>query len=285
MRPIVSYPPEPVLAMAALRKLKNFPSEILNNLIRMKGFDIYKGLGEIDEFLAKILFLLSLPTPDLSHPNHSVEKMFRDLFGYENMRKLNSSENACILLKGLVCFSYFTTFEKFYDHPYKSLGVLVRLHAALSIPRRKNSEPTLIIPVVLDDGKLSSITVQLTRTLRTHSPVEVHRGTTGDASIYSSDIPRLNIILNIDPRIAEKFEVQEHPHCTSVLVEGWNTCFKATLQCRTSLQDPICELLSLDRRDFIPIEVKFLDSNGELNVMRRLHGTESHPSNLSKAPL
>ena len=33
-RPIVSYPPEPVLAMAALRTLQKFPSDILNDLIR-----------------------------------------------------------------------------------------------------------------------------------------------------------------------------------------------------------------------------------------------------------
>ena len=81
-----------------------------------------------------------------------------------------------ILLKGRVCFSYFITYEGFYDQPYKNLGLLVRYNAALSIPRRNNSAPALIFPVVLEDGKLGCITIQSTRTLRTHSPVEEHKG-------------------------------------------------------------------------------------------------------------
>ena len=65
------------------------------------------------------------------------------------MEKLKSTGNTGILLEGRVCFSYFTTFEGFYDQPYKNLDELIRLNAALSIPRRTNSAPALFIPVVL----------------------------------------------------------------------------------------------------------------------------------------
>ena len=118
-------------------------------------------------FVAKILFLLSLPMPDLNDLYHPVEEMFRELLGAENMTKLNSSKNAAILLRDSVYFSYFTSSEKCYDHPYKNSGFLVRFNAALSIPGRNNSGPALFIPVVLDEGKFGCITLHSTRTLGT----------------------------------------------------------------------------------------------------------------------
>jgi hypothetical protein len=79
----ISYPPEPVLAMAALVMLQRFPSEILEELEKADHVAFSRGLGPLGEFAAKILILVNLPPPSLLEPYNSVEPLFENLFGTE----------------------------------------------------------------------------------------------------------------------------------------------------------------------------------------------------------
>ena len=255
----VSYPPEPVLAIAALKMLHRFPSEIMEDLTRVDGLDlnemgwlaanirrrdIFVALGEVDEFVAKILVLLSLPSLSLDTPNCLAGDLLQSLLGVENMMKLEDASNTRILLQGRICFSYFTAYEGFYKEPLQNLRVLVRMNAALSIPVHMKSKSGLFIPIVLKNGKLGCIVIQATNASK------------GGTLRKFSGIPQMHIILNMLPHIADRFTLDEKPQCTTILLEGWKSCFGTILNRHPSLCGPLKTLLSSGRRDFPSIEVK-----------------------------
>jgi hypothetical protein len=240
--PLFSHPPEPILAMAALNLLQKFPTEIMMELINAQSFHLCDGLGEVDEFVAKIILLLSLPPPNPIKPYSSVGKMLKSLLGSENMIKLESTA-AAIMLEGNICFSYFTTHQAFHAHPYENLRILVHLNAALSISRLTNPESGLFIPVVLKDGMLGCIVIQ-TRIC----PSPLSKSDLLNEVQHPLEIPRLLITMNMHPLVPENFIVEEDRQrsCTCILMEGRKACFGTIQNGHSSLNTPLNLFLSTD---------------------------------------
>ena len=216
------------------------------DMIRANGLDMHDGLGEVDEFVAKVILLVSLSFPYIKSLSDSISFLLYNLLGSENVAKLKNTVSAKFIFWGSVCFSYFITFEGFYDQPYRNLGTLVRLGAALSISRRSNSASCLYIPVVFKDRKLGCLTIQTRNSPSTLSIADLMRESTHVSKPDPSIGPRINIIMNMHPCLSESFIVEEDTNsvCIFILMEGQRTCFGQTLVEYPSLDWPLHSLLS-----------------------------------------
>ena len=199
----VIYPSEPALAVAALTQFHNYPASIIDDALL--SYDCLTGsLGEIGEFGARIIFLLALDSITLQRPFCTVNSFLRNLIG-ESVDGLESlainNPRLRSILKGCVSFSHFTKALKLCDTPLANLGLSVTLNAALSMPQNFQGVDN-VIPVVLENGGLGSINVQVKSHARKMYPHEIGSIKTSiiGSGFCTSEYPSLNIIINVGPK-------------------------------------------------------------------------------------
>jgi hypothetical protein len=198
----VIYPSEPVLAILALQQFHEHPASIMSDVLL--SYDCLTGsLGDIGEFGARIIFLLALDTITLKQPFCTVRSFLRNLIG----GKLNELENKArndqqlrSILNGFISFSHFAKAHKICENPLVNIGVLVNLNAALSTPQNFQGVDT-VIPVVLDNGRLGCINVQVkshARKLYSNEIGNIKRSIIS-SGFCSKEFPSLNLIINVGP--------------------------------------------------------------------------------------
>jgi hypothetical protein len=243
----VSYPPEPVLAMAALVMLQRFPSEILEELEKVDHVAFSRGLGPLGEFAAKILFLVNLSPPSLLKPYNSVKPLFEYLFGTEAINRLENIPRAEEIMGGRLCVSYFTNFIKIGDDPERIIGALIRMNAALATPTCYPGFD-LLIPIILQAGNLGCIYIQVKNV-----EGKLSRLTEVESKLWeqlaSNRVRRLNMIINVCPYGVDNFEVKGEGQTTTILVEGWNRCFGETFRRCPRLENILHTILSRGRQN------------------------------------
>ncbi len=280
----ISYPPEPVLAITALKQLQSHPEGILSELMQVESGVFSRSIGDMGEFVAKILFLLSIPNPDLLVPYYPIKDFLKNLIGLVNWDKLRKSRCGKQLLGARVCFSYFSTFEHIGGKPDPNIGSLVLLNAAISLGKCFKGLD-MHIPLVLKDGKLSSINVQVKSHRQNLTGVGDIRTRLYSSMFTKKGIPELRIIMNISPFVENKFEIHETKTKTNqvatILMEGWEPCLKATLArypdslgtiLHTLLSTGRPELNSVNAEQFLPFK-----SNIE-NISRFLSSSKQSSS-------
>jgi hypothetical protein len=91
------------------------------------------------------------------------------------------------------------------NRPKKNIGTLVRLNAALSMPKLFPGMD-MLIPVVLEDGNLGSINIQVKNYMDPISDIAKIK----NKLIYELATPgirRLNMIIGVGPYVREKFDI------------------------------------------------------------------------------
>jgi hypothetical protein len=182
------------------------------------------NIMEIEELVIRILFLLCVPLSTNNIPYSSAKDFLRNILGNEIMNSLYRTENkdALAILNGSICMSSFTKICKMSDHAMKNLGLGVMFNAGLCIP---NHFPglDLVIPVVLEDGRLGSINVQAKSYAEKLSDAVAAECISKLSSTYvcSREILRLDMLINLTPcQSANVLKLFESDGTVVVHIEG-----------------------------------------------------------------
>ena len=239
----ISYPPEPVLGIAALGLLHEYPLGILKDLENSDPKAFTRHVGDIGEFIAKILILLRLPEPKIESLSSPVRSLLQNILLKKDFTEL---KNWCEkdLLDARVCFSNFVAVAKLGNDAKKVLGAMVRLNAALTTPPGFPGID-LIIPMILADGSLGAINVQVKNKAGKLSDLDDIKEKLCSQPI-SQGVRRLNLIINVHPSGENNFELLGSPRDPIIVLEGWNKSFGQTLTRFPQLESILCTILLCD---------------------------------------
>jgi hypothetical protein len=219
----ITYPSEPVLAYSALHYLRTNVLKIFLDLQTVEIHLFNTSFGDYGAFLSRLLFLLCVPDPTLEKPYCKMKDFLMNFLGSEKFRKIEKKKSMTRLLEGYCCFSHFHILQELCDTPYENLSVLVCLNAAVAMPR-DDAEVDSIIPVVLEDGSLGSINIQVTTLHKSiYDPTEINSRMWNDC-FCSPDHPRMNIVMNMSPFVNPMYEVHEDDNTTTIFLEELKNC-------------------------------------------------------------
>ena len=223
----VAYPSEPVLAIASLAQLHNNTLSILDDLL-LTNDCLIGSIGDIGEFVARIILLLSLGEITLNKPFCSVSTFLENLIGRSKVEALWKDPAAHSVLGGVVCFSHFSRIDEICDDPVENLCLLVSLHTAL-VTRKNFKGIDMVLPVVLENGGMGSINVQVkSYAIRLH-PKDIRNivSKITKSEFSSEEIPSLSLVMNLSPNLEYSCEVEPSTsdkknlsHAPTVIIQG-----------------------------------------------------------------
>ena len=279
----VTYPPEPVLAFVALSHLKRHPVQILNDVEMVNDF-IHVHVGDMGEFIVKVLLLLSTPSLSLSMPYGPAKEFLLNILGPEKMKELEESENEdtqAIVNEGLVCFSYFGKMQGIMKRPMDNMKILSLLNCALSATTNFTGLD-MVIPVLLEHGRWASINVQAKnhcRELYSDKLAPILKGLTV-GSVCADDMPRINLVLNVCPFVCNPIEVGvnlfDYKNSTTILIEGITSGFSPVFAKYDGLADRLYHLSKVGRFDKRPNGEKFRSPFSTMDLAVCHQALETH---------
>ena len=159
---IITYPVEPVLSIAALRIFQQYPYQIIQNFMNARGVTP-ESIGTIGELVVTILFLLCIPMDDEDRPYYPVKTFLQNVLGENKVEELMNSKNesALAIMKGHLCMTYFTKIQGLsQENAFENIAMAVMFNAGLWMPDPAEGLD-MVMPVVLETGKLASINLQV----------------------------------------------------------------------------------------------------------------------------
>jgi hypothetical protein len=206
----VIYPSEPMLAINSLLQFHANAAAIINDVIIFN--DCSTGsTGQIGELVSRIILLLALDGINSFQPVVPLRSFLKNLMGdglSELEVKANEDPNLLRILNGHVSFSHFARVHNLCELPLGNIGILVSLNAALcAVPNYPGIDN--LIPVILEDGELGCVSVQVKSHASRLCPSDIRKVMTQmtNSGFYSKDIPNLNIIINLCPYIEHSCDV------------------------------------------------------------------------------
>jgi hypothetical protein len=247
---LITYPVEPIMSFAALESFQDNAVDIVKNLMSARVFSA-DNIGEIGEFVIRILFLLCVPRPE-RYPYSSANDFLRNILGNEIVNALYCTRNkdALAILNGYICMSSFTKICKMSEIPMENLGLGVMFNAGLCMP---NHFPglDLVIPIVLENGRLGSINIQAKSYAEKLSDAVAAECISKLTSKYvcSPEIPRLEMLINVTScETADVVKILERDGTVVVHIEGlFSKAFPYISEKYDGLKDLLQVLLEFSR--------------------------------------
>ena len=232
------YLQEPMLSIAACSFFTTYPARIMEEFRRSMS-DSSVNVGEIGEFMARLLFMLCflccrvedtytngelygqaffqsvaprkvrdfltmLVGPkgmeDIDAAVESQEK--RKTWTGQEAKKIKLDSSAKYtkeVLNGVISFSHFLLPNAIKPYPRANLAFAVAHNAAFNMPGRSLGID-FVIPVVLQDGGLGSLNVQVKNEAEWSVSSKVQMNT-WHKQVCADDIPSINILVNVYPNL------------------------------------------------------------------------------------
>jgi hypothetical protein len=222
-------------------------------------------------------------------PYTSAKDFLRNILGNEIMNSLYRTENkdALAILNGSICMSSFTKMCKMSENAMKNLGLGVMFNAGLCMPSNFPGLD-LVIPIVLQDGRLGSINIQsVSYTEKLSGKVAAECISKLSSSyVCSREIPRLDMLINLTPcKSTNVLKISEHDGTVVVHVEGlFSRAFPYVREKYDGLEDLLLILLEYGRLECTLNGEKLAnvprthDADGVYNLLRRNSTCESDTS-------
>ena len=212
----VTYPPEPVLSIAASHLLTGDPATILNS-VRQALYNTSMAPGPAGELVAHILLLLCKKAADFEVPSAKVPpkndyvgrliqplpvktflERLLDPNAYEGIiKRLLENPETKKVVEGSVCFSHFLWSYGEEKDITNVLNYALSMNCAIQTPFN-HTGIDLIIPVIMGDGKLAVLNVQV-KNAKDVNRMEVCR-LFAKSYLRSTGIPALNIMINVQQK-------------------------------------------------------------------------------------